>query len=57
LAAALLVASWLSVLVGLIGAVSPIAAVAVLSIAVWELSLGLYLTFWRFKASPIVAGL
>ena len=34
-----------------------IAAVAALPIAVWEFSLGVYLTFWSFKASPIIAGL
>ena len=26
-----------------------------LPIAVWEFSLGIYLTFWGFKASPIIA--
>lgn len=52
-----LVAAWVAVLLGLIGAVSPVAAVATLPIAVWEFSLGVYLTFWGFKASPITAGL
>jgi hypothetical protein len=55
--AVLLVASWFAVLAGFIRAVSPVAAVAVLPIAVWEFSLGVYLTFWGFKASPITAGL
>ena len=50
----LLVALWFGVLLGLVGAVSPAAAVATLPIAVWEFSLGIYLTFWGFKASPIV---
>ena len=53
--AVLLVATWFAVLVGFVGAVSPIAAVAALPIAVWEFSLGIYLTFWGFKASPIIA--
>jgi hypothetical protein len=54
--AVLLVATWFAVLVGLIAAIGPIAAVAALPIAVWEFSLGVYLTFWGFKPSPIVAG-
>ena len=52
-----LVVSWLAILVGVIEAISPIAAVAALPIAVWELSLGIYLTFRGFKASPIIADL
>jgi hypothetical protein len=55
--AALLLASWAAVLAGLIGAISPAAAIAVVPIAVWEFSLGIYLTFWGFRASPITAGL
>jgi hypothetical protein len=55
--AALLVATWFAILLGLIDAVSPVAAVAALPIAVWEFSLGIYLTFWGFKASAITAGL
>jgi hypothetical protein len=55
--AVLLVAAWFAVLVGLIKTISPVAAVATLPIAVWEFSLGVYLTFWGFKASPITAGL
>jgi hypothetical protein len=51
--AVLLVASWAAILVGVIGAISPAAAVAALPIAVWEFSLGIYLTFWGFKPSPI----
>jgi hypothetical protein len=53
--AVLLIASWFAVLVGFIGAISPVAAVAAVPIAVWEFSLGIYLTFWGFKASPITA--
>jgi len=48
--AVLLVVSWFAVLVGFIGAISPVAAVAALPIAVWEFSLGIYLTFWGFKS-------
>lgn len=55
--AVLLVASWFAILVGFVGAISPVAAVAALPIAAWEFSLGIYLTFWGFKASPITAGL
>ena len=53
--AALLVVGWFAVLLGFIEAVSPVAALAALPIAVWELSLGVYLTFWGFRASPITA--
>lgn len=55
--AVLLAAAWFAVLFGLIAAVGPVAALAALPIAVWEFSLGIYLTFWGFKASPIIAGL
>jgi hypothetical protein len=55
--AVLLVAAWFAVLVGFIRAISPVAAVATLPIAVWEFSLGIYLTFWGFKPPPITAGL
>ena len=55
--AILLVATWFAVLLGFVGAVSPVAAIATLPIAVWEFSLGIYLTFWGFKDSPITAGL
>jgi len=54
--AALLVATWFAVLAGFVEAISPAAAVAALPIAVWEFSLGVYLTFWGFRASPITAG-
>jgi hypothetical protein len=54
---ALLVGSWFAILVGSIKAVSPIAGFAALPIAVWEFSLGVYLSFWGFKAAPIIAGL
>lgn len=55
--AVLLVASWFAILSGFVAALSPVAAVAALPIAVWELSLGIYLTFWGFRAVPITAGL
>ncbi|HJQ11986.1 MAG TPA: DUF4386 domain-containing protein [Gemmatimonadaceae bacterium] len=51
----LLVVSWFAVLLGLVPAISPVAALAALPIAVWEFSLGVYLTFWGFKESPITA--
>ncbi len=53
--ATLLVVAWLAVFVGLIKPISPAAAIAALPIAVWEFSLGVYLTFWGFKPSPIIA--
>jgi hypothetical protein len=46
-----LVALWFAVLVGSTESVSPVAAVATLPIAVWEFSLGVYLTFWGFRAT------
>jgi len=54
--AALLVVSWFAILAGGISAISPAAAVAALPIALWEFSLGVYLTFRGFKPSPITAG-
>jgi hypothetical protein len=53
--AALLLAAWFGVLFGLIGSVSAPAGIAGLVIAAWEFSLGIYLTFWGFKPSPITA--
>ena len=53
--AALLLAAWFAILFGLIGASSPPAGIAGLTIAAWEFSLGIYLTFWGFKPSPITA--
>ena len=55
--AGLLVASWFATLVGLIDAISPLAALSALPIAVWEFSLGVYLTFWGFRPSPITTAL
>jgi hypothetical protein len=53
LGAALLVVSWVAILAGGIGAISPPAAVAALPIVIWEFSLGVYLTFRGFKPSSI----
>ena len=53
--AALLLAVWFAVLFGLIGAVSAPTVVAALTIAAWEFSLGVYLTFRGFKPSPTTA--
>ena len=53
--ATLLLAVWFAVLFGLIGSVSAPAGIAGLTIAAWEFSLGIYLTFWGFKPSPITA--
>jgi len=54
--AALLVTAWFATLLGLIDAISPVAALSALPIAVWEFSLGVYLTVWGFRASPIITG-
>jgi hypothetical protein len=48
---------WFAVLFRFVEAISPIAAIAAVPIAVWEFSLGVYLTFWGFRPSPITAGL
>ena len=55
--AVLLIATWFAVLGGVVAAIGPVAAIATLPIAVWEFSLGIYLTFWGFKPSPITVGL
>lgn len=51
--ATLLVIGWFAVLLKVVPAVSPVAALSALPIAVWEFSLGVYLTFWGFRPSPI----
>ena len=55
---ALLIVSWLAILAGWMRAVGPAAGVAAVPIAVWEFSLGVYLTLWGFKASsvPVASG-
>jgi Domain of unknown function (DUF4386) len=55
--AALLVIAWLGILLHFMDAISPVAALTAVPIAVWEFSLGVYLTFWGFKVSPITAGM
>jgi Domain of unknown function (DUF4386) len=55
--AGLLALLWFAVLLGLIRELSPVAAIATVPIAVWEFSLGVYLTVWGFKPSPITADL
>jgi Domain of unknown function (DUF4386) len=55
--AVLLVVAWFAVLLGFMKAVGPVAGAAAVPIAVWEFSLGIYLTFWGFKTSPITAAL
>lgn len=55
--ATLLLAVWFAVLFGLIGRQAAPAGIAGLVIAAWEFSLGVYLTFWGFKPSPITAGM
>jgi Domain of unknown function (DUF4386) len=54
--AVMLVVAWVGVLAGIIKAISPAAAVATLPIAVWEFSLGIYLTFFGFRPTPITSG-
>ena len=48
-----LVAAWFVTLSGVIPAVSPVAAISALPIATWEFSLGVYLTFWGFRAARV----
>jgi Domain of unknown function (DUF4386) len=53
--AALLLASDAAVLFGVVERVSALPAIATLPIALWEFSLGVYLTVKGFKPSPITA--
>jgi hypothetical protein len=53
--AALLIASWIAVVFGLLGQVTPVTALLALPIALWEFSLGIYLVVKGFKPSPITA--
>ena len=53
--AALLLVSWFAIFFGMIQALGPVAAVMALPIAVWEFSLGGYLTFRGVRAVPIAA--
>ena len=53
--AALLVPSDIARLFGLLGPMSPLAALAALPIALWEFSLGVWLVVKGFKPSPILS--
>ena len=53
--APLLLASDIAIFFGVIDRVSPFAAVAFIPIAVWELSLGVYLTAKGFKPAAVAA--
>ena len=55
--APLLLTADIATLFGAIGQSSKVAALAALPIAVWELSLGLWLIFKGFNPSPITAGM
>jgi hypothetical protein len=52
--AVLLVVAWFGVLVGSLAAVGVVAGLAAVPIAVWEFSLGIYLTFRGFRPSAII---
>jgi hypothetical protein len=52
--AGLLVVTWFAVLLGAIPAVSVAAGLSAVPIAVWELSLGVYLTVRGFRDSPLL---
>jgi hypothetical protein len=51
--------SWGATMLGLLGpgTVNAAAGILALPVAAWEFSLGVYLTFWGFKPSPITAGM
>jgi hypothetical protein len=53
--APLLITSTIAVFFGLIEPISAWSAIATLPVALWELSLGLWLTFKGFKPSPITS--
>jgi hypothetical protein len=55
--APLLITSTIAVLFGIIEPISAWSAIATLPVALWELSLGFWLTFKGFKPSPITAGM
>lgn len=55
--ALLLIASWFAILAGYMEARSPLAGITALPIALWEFSLGLYLTFRGFRSTPVLADL
>ena len=53
--APLLLASTIAVFFGVIEPISPVSAIATLPVALWEFSLGLWLTFKGFRPSAITA--
>jgi hypothetical protein len=55
--APLLITSTIAVLFGIIDPISAWSAIATLPVALWELSLGFWLSFKGFKPSPITAGM
>ncbi len=55
--APLLITSSIAVFFGVIEPISAWSAIATLPVALWELSLGLWLTFKGFKPSPITTGM
>jgi hypothetical protein len=55
--APLLITSTIAVLFGIIEPISAWSAIATLPVALWELSLGFWLTFKGFTPSPITAGM
>jgi len=55
--APLLIASTIAVLFGIIEPISPLSAIATLPVALWEFSLGLWLTVKGFRPSPITSGM
>jgi hypothetical protein len=57
LGAPLLITSTVAAFFGIIEQISAWSAIATLPVALWELSLGLWMTFKGFKPSPITAGM
>jgi hypothetical protein len=55
--APLLITSSIAVLFGVIEPISPWSAIATIPIALWELSLGLWMTFKGFQPSPITTAM
>ena len=55
--APLLIASTIAVFFGVIAQISAWSAIATIPVALWELSLGLWMTFKGFKPSPITTGM
>jgi hypothetical protein len=55
--APLLITSTIAVFFGVIPQLSAWSAIATLPVALWELSLGLWLTFKGFKPAPITAAM